>query len=182
MAIKLTRYMTLILLAMIFVAPGLSAYFFYTHPQWLNASRVNKGTLLTPPIPLKALNESSKWRLVLWSPKGCKEACIKQLDKLARVRLALGRKLYQVELWLLTGDEADEINQSAHVLIKQADFQVGVLKLEPETGNDLLSNKAKLLIVNPDRYAILSYLSETDPDDIYKDLKLLLSSTEQKSG
>jgi hypothetical protein len=47
---------------------------------------------------------------------------------------------------------------------------------------DVLSSQSKVYLANPDKYLILSYQSQVDPDDIYKDLKLLLNTTETKSS
>ena len=99
------NYIVLLLMLALFIAPGLSAYLFYNHLTWLGAAKTNKGELLNPPILLTKLGMDAKWRLILWSPTGCAQECIQQLDKLARIRLALGRRLYQVDsLLLLSGD------------------------------------------------------------------------------
>ena len=81
----------LLLLAILFVAPGIVAYFVYTHPQWLGMATTNKGELIKSPQILDKLGSEKKWRLIVWSPEGCDATCIQQVDKLARIRLALGR-------------------------------------------------------------------------------------------
>jgi hypothetical protein len=152
----------------------------YKHPGWLSATKVNKGDLLTPPVLLKAFDAKKKWRLVYWTPTSCASACIKQLDTLARVRLALGRRLYQVDQWLILGEHAAPLSAQAKATIKELHFYEGRLS-EANTKGALFS-EAKIFLADPDNYLILSYPSPANPDDVYKDLKLLLNITENKNG
>ena len=179
---QVTKYYILLLLASMFAAPGISAYIFYQHPTWLSASKVNKGTLLSPPVALKSFDGHSKWRIVFWSPGACDKVCISQLDLLARVRLALGRKLYMVDLWLVLGDQHSPLSNEIKTLLKEQDFHVAQLSSDELVKLTAMSSDAKIYIANPDNYLVLSYQARVNPDDIYKDLKLLLSTTENKSG
>jgi hypothetical protein len=179
---QISKYYILLLLAIMFSAPGISAYLFYQHPTWLGSSKVNKGILLSPPIALKSLDGLSKWRIVFWIPTVCKKTCLKQLDLLARVRLALGRKLYQVDQWLILGDDESQRMKQIKPLLKERDFHVARLTSDDLVKLNAISPEATIFIVNPDNYLILSYQSPLKPDDIYKDLKLLLNTTETKSG
>ena len=108
---KKSNYLILLILGLMFLAPGVAAYLFYQHPNWLGSSRVNKGILLNPPLHLPSLGHESKWKILFWSPGPCDAVCLQQLDTLARVRLALGRQFYNIELWLLPGDTALTLNK-----------------------------------------------------------------------
>lgn len=176
-----SKYYVLLLLAIMFAAPGIAAYFFYQHPSWLGASRVNKGTLLTSPVALNSFDETAKWRIVLYSPGQCKKDCLEQLNLLARVRLALGRKLYQVDEWLLLDDQSPSLAEEIRPLLKEQDIHVATLSAEEMAKLSALPAKSRIFIANPEHYLILSYKTGANPDDIYKDLKLLLSTTETKS-
>ncbi|KTD05679.1 hypothetical protein [Fluoribacter gormanii] len=176
-----SKYYILVLLVVIFVAPGVAAYLFYQHPSWLGATRVNKGTLLNPPVMLNALDGTSKWRIIFWSPEACAQECMKQLNMLARVRLALGRKLYQVDQWLLLSDKASALSQEQQSYLKEIDFKVARLSAAEVSTKGTLSSETKVFIADPGNYLILSYTSQVNPNDVYKDLKLLLNTTENKS-
>ena len=178
----LSKYYILLLLTLMFAAPGLAAYIFYQHPTWLGASTVNKGTLLSPPIVLKSLDGENKWRIIFWNPGVCEQECLKQLNVLARVRLALGRKLYQVDQWLLLGNEVSSISDNINLILKEQDFHVAQLSADDMAQLTPVASGAKIFIANPDNYLILSYPSQANPNDIYKDLKLLLNTAEHKSG
>lgn len=165
-----------------FAAPGLSAYLFYQHPNWLGSSSVNKGILLNPPQVLSSLDGQAKWRIVYWSPNDCDKTCLEQLDVLARIRLALGRKLYYVDQWLILGDKAAPLSDETKSLLTEQDFHVAQLSRTEQNKITALSAQPQVYLANPDNYLILSYQSQVNPDDVYKDLKLLLNTTENKSG
>ncbi len=175
-----SKYFVLVLLALMFCAPGITAYLFYQHPQWVSTTRVNKGTLVEPAVVLSALEGRKAWRILYWSPNTCGQSCLQQLDLLARVRLALGRKLYQVDQWLVLGKEASVLGNKEQELIKTRDFHMVSAKSSVEQQLATLAQEEKVFIVNPENYIILSYKVGTNPDHIYKDLKLLLSTNEIK--
>lgn len=179
---KTNKYYVLLLLVLLFAAPGIAAYIVYQHPSWLSAAKVNKGDLLTPPIFLKAFDGEKKWRMVYWTPTTCATSCIKQLDTLARIRLALGRRLYQVDQWLILGENATQLSSEAKATLKELNFQVGHLSEAQVNAEATLFSQAKIFLADPDNYLILSYPSPANPDDVYKDLKLLLNTTENKNG
>lgn len=176
-----SNYFILLTLAILFATPGITAYLFYQHPGWLSAPKVNHGTLMNPPVALSILDASSKWRLVYWNPGVCAQTCLKQIDKLARIRLALGRKLYLVEQRLII-DNLQDTTEAVKKTLKQRDFHVTHLSSEDFTKDTKLNPSEQIFIVNPDNYLVLSYKLEAKSDDIYKDLKLLLNTNETKSG
>ncbi|MFC3909226.1 hypothetical protein ACFORL_09095 [Legionella dresdenensis] len=170
---KINRnYIALLALALVFAAPGIAAWLFYTHPQWLTATATNKGTLINPPQHLVELAGKSKWRLILWNPGPCEESCKSQLDKLARIRLALGRRLYDINQALATGTD----QQLPVDLMKQLnEMGINVLFLHQENYTSL-NNSPRVFIANPDNYLVLSYSVDAKPGDIFHDIKLLLGS------
>lgn len=172
------------LLAIIFMAPGLLALWVYQHPEWLRGSTVNKGQLLTPPVPLRALQtRPNTWGLVFWSPKGCgASSCLTHLDKLARIRLALGRRLYGVDQWLVMGEGADQLSDHEKNLLKEGDFRIAQLPTEDSAKLSDLTPSPRFFIISPERYLVLGYDLDAKSEDIFKDLKLLLNSSELNKG
>ncbi|WP_126338792.1 hypothetical protein [Legionella spiritensis] len=171
----------LLLLALVFAAPGLAAYLFYKHPQWLGTKTTNKGTLINPPVLLSTMNSPAKWRLALWLPKDCKSVCRQQLDKLARIRLALGRRLYEVEQWLVMDYPTSPLSEGMMRELRKQDIHV--LRLAKSYNKpELLDNHAHVFIVSPDSYLILTYPLTAKSGDIFHDLKRLLNTTDKASG
>jgi hypothetical protein len=182
------RYAVLWLLALVFIAPGVAAYFFYTHPQWLGHATTNKGSLLTHPLFISSLKETSvikpnalskglTWKLVVWSPTACNEECINQLDKLARIRLALGRRLYHVTQELLLGANTPLPAPKLMAILQERDIHV--VRLQEKEQRSTLPAKITIFIANPENYLILAYQSTVKPDDIFHDMKHLLTTTDK---
>jgi hypothetical protein len=176
------NYLILLVLALVFACPGLAAYVFYNHPQWLGATAINKGLLLNPPEQLTYIHAKPKWRLMLWYPGTCDLNCLQQLDKLGRIRLALGRRLYEVDEWLINAKQDRNLSESLHQSLSEKDIQVLVLSKEQQAKQNALGDQAQIFIANPDNYLVLAYSLTAPPEDIFHDLQKLLSSSENKRG
>lgn len=168
-------YFILLLLALMFIMPGLTAYLLYLHPTWLEG-RTNRGNLLRPPVLLPKAIGKEKWRIVFWQPGDCHEACLKQLDKIARVRLALGRHLYKVDLWLISDSIETLSGASTRWLHEQA---IQIMKWPWNKFPFDETQKGRVFIISPESYIILSYPKEAKPDDIFHDIKHLVTVTEK---
>lgn len=171
MSVVRHKYMVLLLLALLFMAPGIVAYFFYQHPQWLQAASTNKGTLLNPPVRLlRDAIDATKWQLILWNPSSCEDRCVAELDKLARIRLALGRHLYEVQLRLLLDKQAPSLSLATKALLDEQGIQVstGASKAMPD--------RPQIFIANPEGYLVLSFQLGTKPNDVFHDIKQLLTT------
>ncbi len=209
MKIVRRNYFILLILGFVFAAPGISAYFFYTHPQWLGAATTNKGVFLDPPVPLVVLAQDDRglhpnvvgfeaprakktgiraktvglskgrqWQLVLWSPGACKKSCIEQLDKLARIRLALGRHLYDVVPRLLLAANAPPLTPALARALQEQDIHVLTLPAGARERMPVLKNQLEIFIANPDNYLVLAYVATVKPGDIFHDIKQLLNTTD----
>lgn len=182
----------LLVLAMVFLAPGLAAFYFYKNPQWLHGSPTNQGEFVSPPVLLpsliksidskKMLSIAPKWHLVLWSPGDCDAACRKPLDQFAQIRLALGRHFYEVDATLLIGGPNHSMPR--HLLDTEYNQAVDVVHLASDELRVLLacSKESRIFIANPDGFLVLSYAVNAKPDDVYHDLKQLLTTTQTKSN
>ncbi len=166
------HYIALLLLVVLFAAPGLLAYFAYFHPQWLSANTTNKGQFITPPVSLNELSPDSKWHLVLWSPDTCGQSCFEHFDKLARVRLALGRRLYDVDLSLLLGAVAGATKFASP--LQEPGVSMVTLSTAESARLFALYSHPRLFIANPENFLVLVYPLNADPDDLFHDIKLLL--------
>lgn len=168
----------LLVLALVFAAPGLTAYLFYQHPQWLGHATTNKGRLLTPPVLFTGLaSQSAKWRLVVWNPQHCRSTCLKQVDKVARIRLALGRHLYNVEQWILVSQTAPVFPAAIIAALKDQDIH-----FTQSAALAQLGSVPQVYIVSPENYIVLAYPFTAKPADIFHDIKQLVTTREKKSS
>lgn len=182
MKIIKSKNIVLFLLIMVFIAPGLAAIVFYKHPQWLGSGSTNKGTLLSPAVLLPAMQSKAKWGLVLWSPKGCHRTCRQQLDKLGRMRLALGRRLYEVDQWLLTDDSSRPLSNKMIKRLHEQDIHWLRIPANTLDKPALLTNTPQVFITNPDSFLVMSYDLNARSADIFYDIKQLLNTPGGKSG
>lgn len=184
MKIARRNYFILLLLSLVFLTPGISAYVFYTHPHWLGHTTTNKGIFLDPSELLPSLQPSNgstepKWHLVLWSPRACDESCIAQLDQLARIRLALGRRLYDVVIQLVLGANAPLLSGKFVQTLQEQDIHMLKLAVGASKDTPALKDQLQIFIANPDNYLVLAYQPTVKPEDIFHDMKQLLSTTEK---
>jgi hypothetical protein len=175
------NYLILILLAIVFVCPGIAAYLFFNHPQWLSSAAINKGKLINPPEILASFNSKPKWRLILWQPTGCDKRCYHHLDRLGRIRLSLGRRLYEVEEWLVMPYQSNGLPEDFRKNLSNYDIHLLLLPDDRRQQQHLLTTKAQIFIANPNGYLVLSYELTAKPDHIFHDLYQLLTSTDSKN-
>ncbi|MFY7698164.1 MAG: hypothetical protein ACOVQX_05065 [Legionella sp.] len=130
------------------------------------------------PLVLPQLAAKRRWNLVFWSPVTCDQSCLNGLDNVARARLALGRRLYRVDSWLLLGPNAGIIPASIRTSLHEIDTHVLKLATDDRRYHNKLPKIAMTYIVDPNGFLVLSYPGDVKPNDIYHDLKQLLSSKE----
>lgn len=180
-----------LLLALLFFAPGITALYFYQHPQWLSGHTTNKGNFVSPPLQISSLNMSRtsikltpnvpKWHMVLWRPDECDEACLTLLEQLARVRLALGRRYYDVEEVLLMGELSKPLSSEFKAKLREQAIELVYLPQKESSVLSKVSSDQRIFIANPQGFLVLSYAVPAESDDIYHDIKQLLTTTQTKS-
>lgn len=167
----------LAVLAFFFLAPGLCAYFIYTHPHWIQLSSTNKGKLEKNPSRFILDKTKKGWHLVLWNPGFCAQDCQKHLDKLARIRLALGRQWYDVGQCLLSADK-ENASQKWPAMMKKQAIETYVLSKNERKKASFLTNEPQIFLVDPNHYWVLSYTVEAPSADIFSDLKKVLAKNQ----
>ena len=170
-----SKKLIIVFLVLIFMMPGVCAYWFYEHPNWLSQASTNKGQLLTPPVLVQALPKSAKWGIALWNPGPCGDTCLQQLNKITRIRLALGRRFYDVRLWLITTEDAGIHGAPPVDLLQKQGITSVILSTKNLEKLPLLGSNPRVFLVNPKNYLILSYQLAANPADIYTDLQRIMN-------
>lgn len=165
-------YVIIGVLFLLFTAPGITAYLFYTHPVWLKTT-TNHGKLLPQPNMLAVLEPSAKWQLLYWHPGFCDKLCSKRMNDLARIRLALGRKVRQIDIALLLSKNDAIVSDELRTQLTTEDSQIGIV--DAESDRILLGHNPAIYIANPQHSLILAYDENQSLDDIFQDLKHLVA-------
>jgi len=167
----LAKQRILILLTLLFLTPGVLAWLTFKHPEWLQEKSKNQGAFVSPPILLPALGEKSKWALMLWEPEKCAKMCKMTMEKLAKIRLALGRRLYEVELQLVQNPAASTLSSAFQARLREQDVKWTTLSAP----NLLLSKPRTIYIADREHRLILVYPADAPPEAIFQDLSHLLT-------
>ncbi len=175
MKILKSRFVVMFFLVIIFIAPSVLAYLYYRHPTWLSSPSTNRGELIKPPYQLQHVVPSERWRLLLWSPSACDTTCLERLNALARIRLALGRRLYQVQACVLLADEKMSFRLKDTKILQEEDVCVLKLPEQAQADRSALGDNPTFFIVNPEGFFILKYPVDMQADDIFHDIKHLLT-------
>ncbi len=136
--------------------------------------------LLATPVPLPAewrqgRSDASAWLLIYAKMAPCGQQCAQELDRISRVRQALGRDQDRFELGLWYAGEAPAVS---------ADAQLGLQRLDTEPGRSVAAalgperlGTGRVLIADPRGSVILSYPADIELKELLRDLKRLLTGS-----
>lgn len=147
---KKRKIVILGLLCIIFFLPSILALWFYQHPIPFEKT-LNHGRLLSPPIKMSSL-KTTTWQWIIWCPKKNDAICSGTLDKLSRIRLALGRRWYDVTVKLFYPEDRVAIDAV------------------------LATPKPTIWLMDKRGFVVMTYATSAKSKDIYDDIKTLLAS------
>ncbi len=182
----------LLAMVVVFAAPILAAWFFYFNPEYLPATRSNRGELITPVVtidadsglanpdgsPFDLSTLSGKWTLVSLNGAPCGDACRRRLADLRQIRLALGETRFSVErLQILTG-----IGDTAALA---RDFEGMYIALAQGSTEEILLNSLgegaaaldRTYILDPMGNLMMRYAADAPAKDTLKDMERLLKAS-----
>lgn len=165
-----------ILLGTVFLLPVTLAFLFYQNGgNYLG--KINKGHLITPVISSDQFNIEGydkkkvalkkKWT-VLYHVSRCDEACESVLDKILRVRLALGRDMVRTHAALVTQIKASD--ELVHLMKEVTKLDTKPLLLK--ASDKLVEHQ--IYIVDPLGNLMMRYQDSVPPKHIHQDLIRLL--------
>jgi cytochrome oxidase Cu insertion factor (SCO1/SenC/PrrC family) len=173
----------LILVALVFAAPLVGAYFAYHY--WRPSATMNYGELI-PPTPLAAARltlvdgkpfslsaHQGKWLLVAVDAGGCETACRGKLYLMRQIRLALGKHQDRVErVWLIDDTAplaADLEKEYAGTWFVRAQGAELLKQLKSEQ-----SPREHFYLIDPIGNLMMRYAREPDARRMLKDLDRLM--------
>ncbi len=163
-----------------FVAPGMAALLFYQHPQWLGMNTTNKGDFVKPTVHIQALVQietvgDPKWHLLLWNAGDCDEHCFNVLEKLSRIRIALGRHYYEVNQALMLDESVNPMSPHSMNLLKKSETRMLHISQKELDLLRVTPHHQRIFIADPQGFVVLSYAQTADSEDVYHDIKRLLT-------
>lgn len=168
------KYSSVLILVVIFSLPIWAAFYIFSKPMLLRKlSTTNYGQWA--PVVHWQLNQpkARPWQLVLWNQGLCEQKCIHRLDELARVRLAMGRKVYNLDVVLVL-PEGIHLSESLRSQLKDSNIEYQYLPSNAVmTWNDFFQ-KHPVVLFSPEHTSILMYPRELEPKKLYHDLQVLI--------
>jgi cytochrome oxidase Cu insertion factor (SCO1/SenC/PrrC family) len=174
----------LLLLALLFFVPLLSAFVIYYGSQWRPTSHVNHGTLIEPARTLPLTADSvltGKWSLVYVGRGDCDADCRATLYFMRQTHLGLANLIPRVQrVFLVTGDCCDRdylAREQPRLITLNADGATGA---DGAAGAALLASfptdgrAATIFVVDPRGNLMMRYDAHDDPKGLRNDLKRLL--------
>jgi hypothetical protein len=167
--------LVLSVLVLIFSIPWMIAYQLSKHPEWMkNLHPTNYGTWVKQPVTWQEpVPNQRHWQLVLWQDKACTISCMKQLDLLGRVRLAMGRKVMLMNIWLYLPSDYPLTDEQMRNL-SEHDILVAYANKSQQALWTQTFSKAPIVLFSPENKALLMYNSSFEPKKIYHDFQRLI--------
>lgn len=175
------------ILLLFFVSPFfLAKWFFYQHGSDVVSTlgTVNHGKLIQPPIPLKQILKSTthkillkhKWYIFYVLNAKANQNADAVLDKIQRIRLALGKDFSQVGAVLGVSQKIYNVKVDPAVLSEVSLSQKGIQHLLAFS-----ENSQGIFIMDPQFNIILSYPTDVNSEAIYRDIQRLLKYSENSA-
>jgi hypothetical protein len=170
------KRVTLFWLLVVFILPIFGAYLFKTHPEFLGANQTtNYGTWVKTKISWPNYPKQRAWKLVYWQPRVCDKSCFDILNQLAKIRLAMGRKLYDLDIWLYTSSDYPLTSNQIGAL-QQQDMRLAYAKMPQLKNWDEHFSKMPIVLISPENQALMMYSKDFIAKKMYNDLQRLMKS------
>ena len=183
MHLKNKNRLTILVVFLLFAIPVVVAYLLGSGLiDFQPDSTKNHGVFISPPIKPADYTEAEwvnelpeHWTLIYRTPEVCDEACFAWEDKLHRFNLTLAQNADKLELMLLAKDfNMRQEDSYSHIKKVATDGHQALNNIFDDLSNQSLGNGEGLYVVAPEGYLMMAFTPDNEPQDIIKDLKLLV--------
>jgi len=173
--------LTLIALAVLFLVPLITAVVMNSQlMHYSPESYKNNGNFIQPPIKVSD-KESLKpyegfWTVVYQHSGECEQGCQKMLDTLYRIRLTKGHRMKKIKL-LVMHPEAEPLEiPEQYTSIEQQSYlnKENINEIFNQLSEQSLGDNKGLYLLAPEGFLMMSYPKDFKPEDVIKDLGLML--------
>lgn len=177
-------YKRFALLAFVFFGPLFVAWYLFFYADHKILRTTNHGELIRLPFQISALKlrnyqgemidgTSRHWVILYWD-KDCHKNCKATLDKMLRLRLALGKDMPRTQAWLATEQKLPDEVVTKLSDIKGLDTQVLLLSKDVVARKLLTKPKKHIVLADPNGNVMMRYQNDDLPKFLHKDLSKLL--------
>ena len=171
---RLKKYRSLLFLIVLFSLPMVAAYYIFSQPMLLRKLSTTNHGQWAPEVSWQLHKDKARpWQLVLWNDGPCEQVCMHKLDQLARIRLAMGRKLYELDL-ILVIPEGMVVSDAQRAQLKENNIYYQYLPLEEVSVWGKKFQKQPIVLFSPQHQAILMYSTALEPKKMFHDLQVLI--------
>ena len=168
------QHKALYILVGLFIIPILAAHYVFSQRlDWVSGQGSNYGQLIQQAVVWQTGAHPRPWQLAFVVDGQCQQDCLATLDKLSRLRLSMGRKLYDLDLVLVFKPK----QQPGAKLQSQLDSQNIVwASLSAETFQQWAQvfKDRPIILFGPTRQAVLNYPLLFQSNKMAHDLQLLI--------
>ncbi len=179
---------------LVVLLPMVIAYGVYFTGIGMPTGTINKGDLLTPPVPISDWQlttlegepwvidqQPTKWRLLIPGAASCDQACKDNLYLTRQVHIRLGEKGLRVERLYLLTDEG--LSNSLSAYLEQEHSTVKVLQVDEQAMRASLADtnlpgnpieKGRYFLMDQEGFVMMGYDAEQSGNDLLKDIKRML--------
>jgi hypothetical protein len=171
---KNRKHIQILILMLVFIMPMLGAIYLTKNPQILQRyTSTNYGKWAPHSVPWPLPTNNRPWQLVLWQFEGCHDACMQQLGDLAKIRLAMGRKVYDLNLWVVV-PQTKPLSEEQTKFLQNHDIQVGYFDEGASKQWQGVFGESPIVLVNPEKEVLLMYRMNPHAKKMFHDLQLLI--------
>ncbi len=182
--------MTLILLFVVFLAPGIGAWVLYKFTDLgRDGGSASKGELIQPPRtldnvqlldPLKPEEQiylQKRWSLAYLTEENCNKTCVGNIYRMRQIRLAIGKHYDRVKRILIVKTISDQAqlevslkDYHGQLILESKDVSPEFINAFKVEGIEDAFTGGRLYIIDPLGNLMMSYSPDQNPSDIIKDL------------
>jgi hypothetical protein len=168
------KNITLYVLMGLFLLPVLAAHYIYRHADVLISKRgTNYGEFVQSSINWRIADAARPWQLVYWVGSRCDERCLANLDKLSRMRLSMGRKLYNLDLALVFSAPA-QASLKLQTQLRNQNILWGTLDAKEQQIWQNEFQQTNIILFGTSHQAVLKYPKVFESKKMVHDLQLLI--------
>lgn len=179
---------------LVVLLPMVIAYVLFFTGTGIPSNTVNKGDLLTPPLPIdqwqprtldgepwKLEDQSTKWRLLIPGGDDCDAACQDNLYITRQVHIRLGEKALRVERLYLLEEEALNTTTARHFADEHP--QLKLLRVDADAMRAALaetnlpedpSAQNRYFLMDQQGFVMMGYTPQHTGNELLKDIKRML--------